>query len=60
MAHPDTYLDKVVVGGAKGQLQLWNFTSARKLYNFKLGDSTVSHITSSPALDVLAVGLADG
>lgn len=60
MAHPDTYLDKVVIGGATGQLQLWNFTTARKLYDFKLADSAVSHIASSPALDVIAVGLADG
>ncbi|KAK9786275.1 hypothetical protein WJX73_004830 [Symbiochloris irregularis] len=60
MTHPDTYLDKVVVAGTKGQLQLWNFSTSRKLYDFALADAAVSHIASSPALDVVAVGLADG
>lgn len=61
MAHPDTYLNKVVVGGADGRLLLYNFTTGRLLYTFEgLGGSPVRCIASSPALDVVGVGLADG
>jgi len=35
MCHPDTYLNKVVVGGADGQLQLWNFVTGTLLHTFK-------------------------
>lgn len=34
MAHPDTYLNKVVVGGEDGSLQLWNFVTATRLHTF--------------------------
>lgn len=34
LAHPDTYLNKIVVGGADGRLQLWNFVTATKLHTF--------------------------
>ena len=29
MAHPDTYLNKVLVGSQEGKLQLWNFSSSK-------------------------------
>ena len=60
MAHPDTYLDKIVVGNASGKLQLWNFSSGRRLYEFQLADCAICCIVSSPALDVVGVGLLDG
>jgi U3 small nucleolar RNA-associated protein 21 len=34
LAHPDTYLNKVVVGGEDGRLQLWNFVTATRLHTF--------------------------
>jgi U3 small nucleolar RNA-associated protein 21 len=34
LAHPDTYLNKVVVGSQEGPLQLWNFMTSTKLYQF--------------------------
>lgn len=34
MCHPDTYLNKVVVGAADGRLQLWNIATATKLHTF--------------------------
>ncbi|KAK9819682.1 hypothetical protein WJX72_001066 [[Myrmecia] bisecta] len=60
LAHPDTYLNKVAVGGREGKMQLWNFVSGRMLFEFSLGEADVQCITSSPALDVVGVGLADG
>jgi U3 small nucleolar RNA-associated protein 21 len=33
-AHPDTYLNKVVVGAADGRLQLWNYSTGTRLHTF--------------------------
>jgi len=35
LAHPDTYINKVVVGSADGRLQLWNFLTASLVHTFK-------------------------
>ncbi|CAI9780603.1 unnamed protein product [Fraxinus pennsylvanica] len=58
--HPDTYLNKVIVGSQEGSLQLWNISTKKKLYEFKGWKSTICCCVSSPALDVVAVGCSDG
>lgn len=58
--HPDTYLNKVIVGSQEGSLQLWNISTKKKLYEFKGWSSEISCCVSSPALDVVAVGCSDG
>lgn len=58
--HPDTYLNKVVIGSQEGPLQLWNIRTKRKLYEFKGWNSSICCCVSSPALDVVAIGCADG
>ncbi|KAL8542233.1 hypothetical protein ACS0TY_003195 [Phlomoides rotata] len=58
--HPDTYLNKVIVGSREGSLQLWNISTKTKLYEFKGWSSAISCCISSPALDVVAVGCSDG
>ncbi|KDP45683.1 hypothetical protein JCGZ_17290 [Jatropha curcas] len=60
LMHPDTYLNKVVVGSREGSLQLWNISTKKKLYEFKGWNSSITSCVSSPALDVIAVGCADG
>jgi len=61
MAHPDTYLNKVVVGGADGRMLLYNFMTGRLLYEFAgVCSAAVKCIVSSPALDIVGVGDADG
>ena len=61
MGHPDTYLNKVVVGSQEGKLQLWNFATGKMLYEFtSLGDAAVQCIAPSPALDVVGLGMSDG
>jgi U3 small nucleolar RNA-associated protein 21 len=60
LMHPDTYLNKVLVGSHEGSLQLWNISTKKKIYEFKGWDSSVCCCVSSPALDVVAVGCADG
>ncbi|KAI4348100.1 hypothetical protein L6164_008861 [Bauhinia variegata] len=58
--HPDTYLNKVLIGSEEGAMQLWNISTKKKIYEFKGWNSSVSSCVSSPALDVVAVGCADG
>ncbi|KAK9931602.1 hypothetical protein M0R45_018874 [Rubus argutus] len=58
--HPDTYLNKVILGSQEGSLQLWNISTKKKLYEFKGWKSSICSCVSSPALDVVAVGCADG
>lgn len=60
MAHPDTYLNKVVIGGTSGTAQLWNFATGKLLYSFNLAASAISCIVPSPAADVVGFGLSDG
>ena len=56
LSHPA----QVVVGGANGQVQLWNFVSGLLLHTFQVSSSAVRCIQPGPALDVVGVGLADG
>lgn len=58
--HPDTYLNKVVLGSQEGALQLWNISTKKKIFEFKGWGSSITCCVSSPALDVIAVGCADG
>ncbi|KAL0552091.1 hypothetical protein IC582_011187 [Cucumis melo] len=58
--HPDTYLNKVILGSLEGSLELWNISSKKKLFEFKGWNSSVCCCVSSPALDVVAIGCADG
>ena len=60
MAHPDTYLNKVVVASQQGTMQLWNFSKGVRLYEFSVAACAIKCLASSPALDVMGIGLADG
>uniref|UniRef100_A0A1J3JJC1 U3 small nucleolar RNA-associated protein 21-like protein n=1 Tax=Noccaea caerulescens TaxID=107243 RepID=A0A1J3JJC1_NOCCA len=60
IVHPDTYLNKVLVGSQEGPLQLWNINTKKMIYEFKGWGSSVCSCVSSPALDVVAVGCTDG
>ncbi|KAM7513777.1 hypothetical protein LguiA_003360 [Lonicera macranthoides] len=58
--HPDTYLNKVLIGSQEGSLQLWNISTKTKIFEFKGWKSSISCFVSSPALDVVAIGCTDG
>ncbi|CAI5709122.1 unnamed protein product [Peronospora destructor] len=60
MLHPDTYLNKILVGSTQGVLQLWNIRKMKCIYEFKGWGSAVTALEQSPAVDVVSVGLADG
>ncbi|KAL2634137.1 hypothetical protein R1flu_005616 [Riccia fluitans] len=60
IVHPETYLNKVLIGSEEGSLQLWNISTQKMIYEFKGWGSPIRSCVSSPALDVVAVGCADG
>ena len=63
VAHPHTYLNKVVVGSQEGHLEVWNTRTRRCLFRSSpevCNGAPVTCLAQSPALDVLGCGLADG
>ncbi|XP_012945406.1 WD repeat-containing protein 36 isoform X2 [Aplysia californica] len=60
IAHPHTYVNKMILGSQQGTLQLWNIRSNRLIYSFAGWNSPVTAIVQSTAVDVMAIGLADG
>lgn len=67
LAHPPTYLNKLLVGGADGRLGLLNVRTGRLVHTFGcledmpgVGGIPVTVITPSAVLDVVAVGTGSG
>eukprot|EP00045_Choanoeca_perplexa_P015567 m.197790 g.197790 ORF g.197790 m.197790 type:complete len:898 (+) comp17026_c0_seq4:772-3465(+) len=60
MLHPSTYLNKLLIGSQQGSLQLWNIRTQKLIYSFKSFNSAITCLEQAPALDVVAVGQADG
>lgn len=60
LAHPDAYVNKVLVGCACGRLVLLNFATSSLLHVFEGFGAPVTCIAASPALDTVGVGLRDG
>eukprot|EP00939_MAST-03C_sp_MAST-3C-sp1_P005197 g5197.t1 len=63
--HPQTYLNKVLVGSAEGELQLWNVRSCRRVHTFGsikslVRGASITAIANSLAIDVVAVGTSTG
>lgn len=59
---PHTYLNKLLIGTKDGRLQLWNVQTQSLVYAFKKASwsSAVLKVEQSPAVDVVAVALANG
>lgn len=51
---------QILVGSEEGSLQLWNTKTCSLIHEFKGWNSPVHCCTSSPALDIVAVGCANG
>ncbi len=61
MAHPPTYVNKIIVGSSDGRMQLWNIVTGKLLYEFAaMSHCSIECLVPSSALDVIAVGLMDG
>ncbi|XP_043225558.1 WD repeat-containing protein 36-like [Amphibalanus amphitrite] len=60
LAHPSTYLNKVLLGSEQGSLELWNLRTSRRVHTFTGWGAAVTALEQAPAVDVMAVGLASG
>lgn len=60
LLHPVTYVNKILVGSEQGPLQLWNIRTGTLVHTFAGWQSAVTALEQSPAVDVVAVGLASG
>lgn len=61
--HPSTYVNKVVVGAANGDLALYNTRTLELIHTFKAprgSQSPVTALAQSPAIDVIAIGYHSG
>lgn len=58
--HPHTYINKILFGSEQGEMQLWNIKTSKLIYTFKGWGTHVTCIEQSPAVDVVAIGLANG
>jgi U3 small nucleolar RNA-associated protein 21 len=58
--HPATYLNKILVGGQNGVLQLWNIRTLSLIYEFPSFGSPITFLVQAPTVDVIAIGLLDG
>ncbi|KAH9180505.1 Utp21-domain-containing protein [Lactarius sanguifluus] len=64
---PATYLNKVLVGGYDGSLQLWNIRTRSCIHKIPFvqlsessSPSSVTALAQSPAIDVVGIGFASG
>lgn len=60
ICHPPTYLNKVLLGSSQGQLQLWNLRTSKLIHTFSGWGAPVTVTAVAPAVDVVAIGLANG
>lgn len=60
VTHPNTYINKILIGSEQGGLQLWNVRHGKLIYTFSSFDSKITVLEQTPAVDIAAVGLANG
>ncbi|XP_016983783.2 WD repeat-containing protein 36 [Drosophila rhopaloa] len=60
VAHPPTYINKIVLGSQQGQLKILNIKKNSVVCTLSHHESRITYIEPAPALDVVAVGHGDG
>lgn len=60
MIHPNTYVNKILLGSSQGGLQLWNVRHGKLIHAFKGFESRITVLQQAPAVDTVAIGLANG
>lgn len=62
--HPSTYLNKVIIGSASGDLAIYNTRTLSLIHTFKAPSShrnqLITCFAQSPAIDIVAVGYHSG
>lgn len=62
LVHPSTYVNKVAIGTSEGSVLVFNFRTGKVVYEARVlsRGTPVTALAQSPAVDVLAIGGADG
>ncbi|XP_011864174.1 PREDICTED: WD repeat-containing protein 36 [Vollenhovia emeryi] len=60
LMHPNTYMNKILLGSEQGELQLWNIKLTKMVHAYQGWRSAVTALEQAPAIDVAAVGLSNG
>ncbi|TFY79039.1 hypothetical protein EWM64_g4973, partial [Hericium alpestre] len=69
MLHPATYLNKVLIAGVDGSLQLWNIRTSTCIHKFTASNllpsssdtsAAITSLVQSPVIDTIGVGYASG
>jgi len=60
IVHPNTYVNKILIGSEQGGLQLWNVRHGKLIHTFNGFESKINVLVQAPAVDVIAVGLTNG
>eukprot|EP00177_Eucheuma_denticulatum_P002300 GFKZ01004123.1.p1 GENE.GFKZ01004123.1~~GFKZ01004123.1.p1 ORF type:complete len:988 (+),score=137.04 GFKZ01004123.1:102-3065(+) len=60
ITHPQTYMNKILVGAADGRCLLMNMRTKKFIHEFSSFGSKITSLAPSPVLDVIAIGLEDG
>lgn len=58
--HPETYMNKILLGARDGRCMLVNIRSKKMVHVFSGFGSVINVLEPSPAVDVVAVGTNDG
>ncbi|KAL7072309.1 hypothetical protein ACQ4LE_008436 [Meloidogyne hapla] len=59
--HPNTYLNKILVGSSDGRMRIWNLRSGKLIHEFdSLGDAAINVLEQSPVIDVVGIGMSNG
>lgn len=59
--HPETYLNKIIIGLSNGDLVLFNIKSKKAIHTFtEFSGETITCICGSPDPDIVALGLITG
>jgi len=60
MMHPDTYLNKFLIGFESGEMELWNVRTRKKVYGFASVGAKIMCLVQSTVVDVIAAGIENG
>jgi U3 small nucleolar RNA-associated protein 21 len=58
--HPNTYINKILVGSEQGGLQIWNIKHGKLIHTFSSFSSKITVLEQAPAIDVAAIGFSNG
>lgn len=60
IVHPQTYMNKILVGSEQGTMQIWNLKTSKLVFTFDGWTAPITVLEQAPAIDIVGIGLGDG